>query len=379
MTATTVSQAVQKRDEGPAELVRQSRPWFATIVPSHIDAQAFVAMTIGYLRRQPKLAAAAGRNPASFMAALSECARLGLVPGDTFHLVPFEDRRNGTVEITGITDYTGEIELIYRAGAVASVKAEIVCRRDLFRFTTDMDRPEHAPDWFGERGDLIGAYAYAVMKDGATSKVIVYSKGEIDKVRAVSKTGARDDSPWGQWYDRMALKTVLHRLAHFVPTSAEYRREQLRAAAEVAQSVNAAAPSVNGVPAQAAAEPVYEAEVVGEHEDPGPAAPDETPASGPAAGPGPVQRPPKPSKAAADKLTRLLKQIPLGDEKDVATFIGWLTGHSATEQLTTGDVKALTTFLEDALEHAGGDTAEAAHQIWTQHKRATGKQEPGDG
>src|SRR5258708_5643399 len=91
MTAQTVSQAIQKRDEGPAELVRQSRPWFATIVPSHIDAQAFVAMTIGYLRRQPKLAAAAGRNPASFIAALSECAPLGLAPGDTFHLVPFAD------------------------------------------------------------------------------------------------------------------------------------------------------------------------------------------------------------------------------------------------------------------------------------------------
>ena len=43
MTAATVTSAVEKRDAGPAELVRQSRPWFATIVPSHIDAQAFVA------------------------------------------------------------------------------------------------------------------------------------------------------------------------------------------------------------------------------------------------------------------------------------------------------------------------------------------------
>ena len=256
MTAQTVTAAVEKRDSGPAEIVRQSRGWFATIVPSHIDAQAFVALSTAYLRRNPKLADAANRNPASFMSALSECARLGLVPGDTYHLVPFEDRRNNSVEITGIVDYKGEIELIYRAGAVASVKAEIVRAADRFVFTTDMDRPEHAPDWFGDRGDLIGAYAYAVMKDGATSKVIVYSKAEIDQVRAVSKTSERNDSPWVKWYDRMALKTVLHRLANFVPTSAEYRREQLRAAAEVAQSVNAV------VPANGHAEPVYEAEVV---------------------------------------------------------------------------------------------------------------------
>ncbi len=40
---------------------------------------------------------------------------------------------------------------------------------------------------------------------------------------------------------------------------------------------------------------------------------------------------------------------------------------------------ALTTTLEDALEHAGGDTAEAAHQIWQQYQKVTGKQEPADG
>jgi recombination protein RecT len=379
MSAQTVTAAVEKRDAGPAELVRQSRPWFATIVPSHIDAQAFVAMTIGYLRRQPKLAAAAGRNPASFMAALSECARLGLVPGDTFHLVPFENTRNGTVEITGITDYTGEIELIYRAGAVASVKAEIVCRRDAFHFDTGMDRPEHAPDWFGERGELIGAYAYAVMKDGATSKVIVYSKAEIDKVRAVSRT-SRDDSPWNQWYDRMALKTVLHRLAHFVPTSAEYRREQLRAAAEVAQSVNAAGPRANGTPAHT--EPVYEAEVI-EEPRPQPREAENPPAAAPAAGteltgapaPAPAART-APPKAASEKLSRLLAQVPLGEAEDTAALIASVTGHPAQEPLTAADVRTLTTLLEDALREAGGDAEKAAGDIWANRQRA---QETGDG
>jgi recombination protein RecT len=245
---TTVTQAVAKRDNGPAQLVRESRGWFATIVPSHIDANAFVAMSIGYLRKNPKLEGAAKRNPQAFSAALSECARLGLVPGDTFHLVPFENRKQGTVDITGMTDYKGEIELIYRAGAVASVIAEVVRKGDQFRYTTDMDRPEHAPDWFGDRGDVIGAYAYAVMKDGAVSKVVVYGRREIDEVRAVSKSSKSSDSPWNNWYDRMALKTVLHRLSNFVPTSAEYRREQLRAAAEISQQVNsapvAAAPAV---------------------------------------------------------------------------------------------------------------------------------------
>jgi len=258
MTAQTVGNAVAKREQGAAALVRQSRDWFNTIVPSHVDANAFVALTLACLRKNPSLATAAERNPQSFMAALSECARLGLVPGDTYHLVPFG------AEITGIVDYTGEIELMYRAGAVASVKAEIVYSKDAFRFTTDMDRPEHAPNWFGDRGELVGAYAYAVMKDGATSKVVVYSKAEIDRVRD-SGNGAKNPA-WKKWYDRMALKTVLHRLENFVPTSAEYRREQLRAAAEISQQVS-------GTPARAvdaATGEIVDAEIV-DTPDPSPA------------------------------------------------------------------------------------------------------------
>lgn len=95
-----------------------------------------------------------------------------------------------------------------------------------------MDRPEHRPDWFGDRGQMIGAYAYAVMKDGSTSQVVIRSKAEIEKVRAVSKTAKSSDSPWNAWPDRMWKKTVVRELTKFVPTSSEYRREQLRAAVE---------------------------------------------------------------------------------------------------------------------------------------------------
>jgi len=107
------------------------------------------------------------------------------------------------------------------------------------------------------------------MKDGATSKVVIYSRAEIDEVRASSKGASRSDSPWNTWYDRMALKTVIHRLEHFVPTSAEYRREQLRAAAEVSQQVNLSAPVAAG-PAPVEARDVVDAEIVDEPERPAP-------------------------------------------------------------------------------------------------------------
>jgi recombination protein RecT len=219
------SNAVATRDPGQ-EIIRQYQADFALVLPSHARPDSFVRLSQGLLRRNDALARAARKNPGSLLSALLDCARLGLEPGDTYHLVPF-----GT-EIVGIPDYTGEIELIYRAGVVSSIKAEIVYEQDEFEFTPDMDRPKHKPDWFGDRGAMKGAYAYAIMKDGSTSRVVVMNKADIEKVKKVSKTATRSDSPWQQWPDRMWLKTVVKQLSKWVPSSAEYAREAARASAE---------------------------------------------------------------------------------------------------------------------------------------------------
>lgn len=259
MTAQSVSNAVAKRENGPQNLIVQYKQDFATVLPSHIKADTWVRVAQGLLRRDDKLATAATNNPGSFLSALLECARLGLEAGDTFHLVPIGG------EIVGITDYTGEIELIYRAQAVSSIKAEVVYSGDMFVYSPDMERPEHKVDWFGERGEMIGAYAYAVMKDGATSRVVVMSKKQIDQVKAVNRANAsnRADSPWVKWTDRMWLKTVVKQLSKWVPSSPEYLEQALRAQA-AAERVEATLPPplpVDVSHLQEAA-PVYEAEVV---------------------------------------------------------------------------------------------------------------------
>ena len=232
---TSVSKAVAEQRKTPAELIAHYRNDFASVLPSHVRPETFVRIAQGAIRRNPDLAQAAAKNPRSLFVALMEAARLGLEPGtDEFYLVPFGS------EVTGIVGYQGEIELIYRAGAVSSVKAEIVYSNDEFEFTPDMDRPRHRPDWFGDRGEMIGVYAYAVMKDGATSRVIVAGKADIERVKAMSRGADRPDSPWNRWPDRMWLKTAVHQLAKWVPTSAEYRREQLRAEAAAETAIDQA-------------------------------------------------------------------------------------------------------------------------------------------
>lgn len=232
---------------GAIDLVRQYRDDFAMVLPRHVNPDQWVRLTTGLFRRNAKLAAVAKSNPASLLAALLDCARLGLEPGDTYHLAAFSG------EIVGIPDYTGLIELIYRAGMVRSVKCEIVARADLERDSTDqpllgrgrprfewhpseMDRPHHRPDWFADRSDMVGAYAYAVMLDGSTSQVVMRNKAEIEQVRAVSKTGKDPNGMWVKWPDRAWRKTVLRELSKFVPTSAEYRADAARGLEQAAAS-----------------------------------------------------------------------------------------------------------------------------------------------
>lgn len=207
-------------------VVERYRDDFAQVLPTHIKADHWVRVATGLFRRNPKLAQIAQQNPGSVLSALLDCARLGLEPGDTYHLVPFGR------EVVGIADYTGLIELVYRAGAVNTVKVEVVRERDLdpdetgrprFEWVpSEMERPHHKPDWFTDRGELIGAYAFAEMRDGSVSQVVFMNRAEIEQVKAVSKTAKDKNSPWNLWPDRMWKKTVVRQLAKFVPTSTEY-------------------------------------------------------------------------------------------------------------------------------------------------------------
>lgn len=210
----------------PDRMVQEYAGEFAQVLPSHVSAAVFTRVAVGALRRNPQLMAAATRDPGSLMTALMEAARLGLEPGtEEYYLTP---RGNS---VLGIVGYQGLVELIYRAGAVTSVKAELVRERDVFEFQPGDERPTHRVDWFGDRGEVLGAYAYAEMRDGGTSKVVVVGPEEIDRARDASATGKSSHSPWQTDFGAMVLKTAIHRLSKWVPTSAEYRREVARAGA----------------------------------------------------------------------------------------------------------------------------------------------------
>jgi recombination protein RecT len=178
------------------------------------------------LRRDANLMEAAMRNPGSLMAAMLDCARLGHEPGtEAYYFVPIK----GVVE--GWEGYRGVIERIYRAGAVQSVRAEVVRENDFYEYEEGMPHPIHRYERFApleKRGPLVGVWAYAVMAEGGMSRPVEMGREEVLAHRDMNGSNARSDSPWKKWERSMWLKCAVHELEKWVPSSTEYRREITR-------------------------------------------------------------------------------------------------------------------------------------------------------
>ena len=236
-----MSTEIAAQDHSPRAMVANYKDDFAAVLPSHVKVDVFVRVAQGALKRGRKqgnryeLEIAAANNPGAFMSALLEAARLGLEPGSAeFYLTPRKVK--GQLEILGIVGWQELVELMFRAGAISSVVAECVYSNDTFSYRPGRDDvPEHDIDWDSDdRGTLRLVYAFARMRDGSTSRVVVMNRAAIAKVKESSQGSETDYSPWQKHEASMWLKSAVRQLAKWVPTSAEHLREQLRAERDVA-------------------------------------------------------------------------------------------------------------------------------------------------
>lgn len=205
----TVSSAVEQVTAAPKMI---SPDTFAQVLPAHLGAEKFTRWALTVLRK-PELAQVAQtpQGQLSIMAALMDCATLGLEPGRTYHLVPFKGI------VTGIVDYKGEIELIANANPAASVIAQLVREKDEFHLTGANVPPRHDADWFGDRGPITGGYAYVDFGGGRYSLVARMAEADFLHHRKVAKT----TNVWDEWPDAMRLKTLVHQLRRWVAWSPE--------------------------------------------------------------------------------------------------------------------------------------------------------------
>ena len=189
----------------------------ALALPQHVTPERLMRVALTEVRKTPALAQC---KPESLLAAIMQCAQLGLEPGGALghaYLVPFRD------QVQFIVGYRGMIDLARRSGQVLSIEARAVYEADTFHVSFGLDPDlKHEPAWdAADRGKLTFVYAVARLRDGGV-QFEVMSRAEIEKVRAQSKAG--NNGPWVTHFEEMAKKTVIRRLFKYLPVSVEIAR-----------------------------------------------------------------------------------------------------------------------------------------------------------
>lgn len=116
--------------------------------------------------------------------------------------------------------YMGMIKILTDAGAVKNVDAGVIYQNDRYDFRRGSDPYfKHVPA-LSNRGEKIGAYAIAFLRDGGFQYEIL-GREDIEKVRATSESWKNEEgrkySPWETWEEEMWKKTALKKLFKLLP------------------------------------------------------------------------------------------------------------------------------------------------------------------
>lgn len=188
------------------------------LLPSGVTFEAFTRAAATAMAQNQELA---GAEPKSVIQSLIRCATHGLVPDNReAALVTFREK-GGAIKAQYIPMVDGVLKRARQSGQIAVIAAKAVFTGDTFDYWMD-EQGEHInyrPTFTG-RGEFQLAFAFAKLHSGELI-VEVMPKEDIERVRAASKTGNSEYGPWAKWYDRMAVKSVLHRLARRLPSASE--------------------------------------------------------------------------------------------------------------------------------------------------------------
>lgn len=217
MTTTAIQpkdRAAQVRD-----LLEANKAELAKVMPRHVTPDRLLKVAVYCISKTPKLQEC---TPASLIACIKQCAELGLEPGGALglaYLVPFNDKKSGTVICTLIIGYRGFIELARRSGQLSQIEAHVVHENDTFEVEFGLDpKLSHTPKLSGSAGRPLLVYAIARLKDGG-KHVEVMTWEAVQAIRRRSRSA--DTGPWVTDEEEMARKTVLRRAAKYLPLSPE--------------------------------------------------------------------------------------------------------------------------------------------------------------
>ena len=190
-------------------------PEFHAALPPQIPVEKFIRTTLTAVQMNPELL---GADRRSLLGACMKAAQDGLLL-DGREAAPVIFRTKDGPKVQYMPMVGGILKKIRNSGELASISAHVAYDKDQFEYELgDNENITHKPFLGEDRGRPIAVYAVAKTKDGAIYREVM-SVADVEKVRAASR--AKDSGPWVQWWDEMAKKTVIRRMAKRLPSSAD--------------------------------------------------------------------------------------------------------------------------------------------------------------
>jgi len=182
---------------------------FREALPPTMDESKFISVLKLTLNKNPKLLQA---DKNSLLQTFMSAAKDGLY---------LDGKESAAVQYGQSVQYIpmveGIIKVLHNSGLIKTLCAEVVYENDLFDYELGTKQHiTHKPLITGDRGKPVCVYAIAITTNQGEYYEVM-NMAEIDKCRQVSKASSSPHSPWVKWFDQMAKKTVIHRIAKRLP------------------------------------------------------------------------------------------------------------------------------------------------------------------
>lgn len=208
---TTDNRSVSPQDQFRSEVQRMGDQFVAAL-PEHIKPEKFQRTILTAVLGDPNLLKA---DRKSLLESAMRAAQDGLLPDKREGaFVVFNTKMDGSwvKAVQWMPMIGGIIKKLHQSGDVALITAKVVYGGDDYRTWVD-DNGEHIAYQPAENPDydtIRQVFAMAKMKDGAVY-VEALTTRDIEKIRQVSRS--KDKGPWVDWWEEMAKKSAIRRLA----------------------------------------------------------------------------------------------------------------------------------------------------------------------
>jgi recombination protein RecT len=217
-------------------------------LPTGVSQERFTQAVVAALKHRPDLFLECDR--ASVYNAVVEAAKDGLLPdGRHGALVPFRTK-DGPKRCQFLIMPEGIIDKLAKIGITAY--AVSVYAGDKVRIWNDDhgQHVEHEPQTFGSRGERIGAFACARIRESGSTYVEAMNMQDLEAPKKVTKSKDKSGNligPWAEFPDRMEQKTCLHRICKRLPNVSMAEDEEFRdERGPVTVDVSPPPPTANG-------------------------------------------------------------------------------------------------------------------------------------